>query len=88
MVALAHAPRLLGALTLAPYLGEWLDRLLEVWVLTSTLFGLHHGLGLPLRSAAVSALLGWIAVRVMALVLGRPLTGCSAPPARGRRRGR
>jgi hypothetical protein len=74
VVALAQAPRLLGALTLAPYLGEWLDRLLEVWVLTLTLFGLHVGLGLPVEGAALAALLGWVAVRLLWLLFGRPVT--------------
>jgi hypothetical protein len=74
VIALAHAPRLLGFLTLAPYLGEMLDRLLDVWVMTLMLFGLHHGIGLPLHGAAALALLGLGSVRLLTLVLGRPLT--------------
>jgi hypothetical protein len=74
VVGLAHAPRLLGVLTLAPYLGEWLERLLDVWVLALTLFGLHVGLGLPVETAALAALTGWAAVRLLRLVFGRPMT--------------
>ena len=74
VVALAQAPRLLGFLTLAPYLGELLDRLLDVWVLTLVLFGLHHGVGIPVHLAALLALLGWGAMRLLAFVFGRPLT--------------
>ena len=74
VVALAQAPRLLGFLTLAPYLGELLDRLLDVWVLTLVLFGLHHGVGIPVHLAALLALLGWGAMRLLALIFGRPLT--------------
>jgi hypothetical protein len=74
VIALAQAPRLLGFLTLGPYLGELLDRLLDVWVLTLVLFGLHHGLGLPVHVAALVALLGWVAQRLLWLVFGRPLT--------------
>ena len=65
VIALAQAPRLLGFLTLAPYLGELLDRLLDVWVLTLVLFGLHHGLGMTVQGAALLALLGWAAMRVL-----------------------
>lgn len=73
VIALAHAPRLLGCLTLAPYLGEWFDRLLDVWILTLVLYGLHRGLGLPIPAAALLALLGWVSVHLLLLVLGRPL---------------
>jgi hypothetical protein len=73
VVGLAQAPRLLGFLTLAPYFGELFDRLLDVWVLTLVLFGLHQGIGLPAHTAALLALLGWAAMRLFALVLGRPL---------------
>jgi hypothetical protein len=74
VVALAQAPRLLGFLTLAPYLGELFDRLLEVWVLTLVLFGLHHGVGMTVQGAAVLALLGWASMHALSFVLGRPLT--------------
>lgn len=73
VVALAHAPLLFGVLTLAPYLGEQLDRALDVWVLLLTLFGLHHGLGLPFADAAFFAFAGWASMRALALLLGRPL---------------
>jgi hypothetical protein len=74
VIALAHAPRLLGFLTLAPYLGELLDRLLDAWVLTLVLYGLHRGIGLPVQTAALLALLGWATIRLLSLVFGRPLT--------------
>jgi hypothetical protein len=73
VIALAQAPRLLGFLTLAPYFGEIFDRLLDAWVLTLVLFGLHQGVGLPIEGAALLALLGWAAMRVLALLFGRPL---------------
>jgi hypothetical protein len=74
VVALAHAPRLLGCLTLAPYLGELLDRLLDVWILALMLFGLHVGLSVPIEGAVLSAGLGWVAIRLLWLAFGRPLT--------------
>lgn len=72
VVALAHAPRLFGVLTLAPYFGEMLDRVLDVWVLLLVLFGLHVGHGMPLLDAAIFALAGWAAMRLLALLFGRP----------------
>ena len=74
VIALAQAPRLLGFLTFAPYFGELFDRLLDVWVLLLVLYGLHQALGMTVQGAAVLALLGWAATRVLTLVFGRPLT--------------
>jgi hypothetical protein len=74
VIALAHAPRLLGFATLAPYFGELFDRLLDVWVLLLVLYGLHAGLGVPVHGATMLALIGWGSMRLLALVLGRPLT--------------
>ena len=73
IIALAQAPRLFGILTLAPYFGEALNRLLDVLVFGLILFGLHHGIGIPVGIAAVAALLGWVAIRLMSLLFGRPL---------------
>lgn len=73
IIALAQAPRLLGVLTLAPYFGEALSRLLDVLVFGLILFGLYHGLGIPVGIAAMAALLGWAAIRLMSLLFGRPL---------------
>lgn len=72
IIALAQAPRLFGILTLAPYFGEALSRLLDVLVFGLILFGLHHGIGIPVGIAAMAALLGWVAIRLMSLLFGRP----------------
>lgn len=74
VIALAQSPRLLGFLTLAPYLGELLDRFLDVWVLTLVLYGLHEGLDMGIEAAALLALLGWAAARALTFALGRPMT--------------
>jgi hypothetical protein len=74
VIALAQAPLMLGFLTLAPYLGELLDRLLDVWAMTLVLFGLHKGLGMTVEGAALIALLGWGSMHALAFVLDRPLT--------------
>lgn len=73
VIALAQAPRLFGILTLAPYFGEALSRLLDVLVFGLILFGLHHGIGIPFGIAAMAAFLGWVAIRLMSLLFGRPL---------------
>jgi hypothetical protein len=73
IIALAQAPRLFGILTLAPYFGEALSRLLDVLVFGLILFGLYHGIGIPVGIAAMAALLGWAAIRLMSLLFGRPL---------------
>ncbi|MFN3548556.1 MAG: hypothetical protein ACK4U0_13790 [Mesorhizobium sp.] len=73
IIALAQAPRLFGILTLAPFFGEGLSRLLDVFVFALILFGLHHGIGIPFGIAAMAALLGWVAIRLMSLAFGRPL---------------
>ena len=92
VIALAQAPRLLGFLTLAPYLGELLDRLLDVWALTLVLFGLHQGVGMTVagRRADRAARLGRDA-RCSRFVLGRPLDlrrrrAAARPPPAGRSR--
>ncbi|RST87375.1 hypothetical protein EJC49_06100 [Aquibium carbonis] len=72
IIALAQAPRLFGILTLAPYFGEALSRFLDVLVFGLILFGLHHGIGIPVGIAAMAALLGWVAIRLMSLLFGRP----------------
>lgn len=74
VIALAHAPRLLGALTLTPYFGETLDRVLDAWIVLLVVFGLNTGLGLPLGAAAMLALFGWLALRLFWLAFGQPLT--------------
>jgi hypothetical protein len=73
VIALAHAPRLLGLLILAPHVGEAFSRFLDVWVFALILFGLHHGIGIPVGIAAMAALLGWLAIRLLWLLFGRPI---------------
>jgi len=70
--ALAFAPRLLSPLVIAPYVGEAIDRGIEIWVMLAVVFGLHHGLGLHLAAAAVVAALGWLSLRMVNRLLGRP----------------
>ncbi len=73
VITLAQAPRLLGLFILAPHIGEAFSRLLDVWVFALILFGLHHGIGIPVGIAAMAALLGWVAIRLLWLLFGRPI---------------
>jgi hypothetical protein len=70
--ALAFAPRLLSPLTIAPYVGEAIERAIEIWVMLLVVFGLHHALGLHIAAAAVVAALGWLSLRAANRTLGRP----------------
>lgn len=70
--ALAFAPRLLSPLTIAPYVGEAIERALEIWVMLLVVFGLHHGLGLHVAASAAVAGLGWLSLRGANWLLGRP----------------
>lgn len=74
ILALANAPHLFGAFVLMPYVGQGLARLIEVWVLALTVFGLHLGLAIPLVLAAAAALSGWIVMRLLLILFGEPLS--------------
>ena len=71
--ASAFAPRLLSPLTIAPFVGEPIDRLIEIWVMLLVVFGLYHGLDLHLAAATAVAGLGWLSLRATNLLLGWPL---------------
>lgn len=72
--ALANAPRLVGVLVLMPYLGQLVSRILDVWVLALTVFGLHFGLQIPIFIAAGAALAGWIVMQLLLMLFGAPLS--------------
>lgn len=74
VIALAFAPRLLGLMTLAPYLGETVDHILDTWVLVLVIFGLQAGLAVPLWLAAGAAGLGWAIAWASRLLFGAPLS--------------
>jgi hypothetical protein len=71
--ASAFAPRLFSPLIIAPYVGEPIDRLIEIWVMLLVVFGLHQGLELHLAAATAVAGLGWLSLRATNLLLGWPL---------------
>jgi hypothetical protein len=75
VVALALAPRLLGALTIAPYYGPGLGRLIDIWVMALVIFGLQTALDAPAMVAAFAGVAGWIAQYALRRLGGRILRG-------------
>ncbi|MFP4126189.1 MAG: hypothetical protein ACLFU0_06035 [Alphaproteobacteria bacterium] len=71
--ALAFAPRLFSPLVIAPYVGEGIERGIDIWVMLLVVFGLYHGLELHLAASATVAALGWLSLRITNRLLGRPL---------------
>jgi len=58
VIALSFGPRLFGLLTIAPYYGEFLGRLLDGWMIACAAHGIH-ALGLPGHVAAICSVAGW-----------------------------
>lgn len=75
VVALAFAPRLFGVLTIAPYYGPGLGRLIDIWVMALVIFGLQTALHAPAQVAAFAGVSGWIAQYALRRVGGRILRG-------------
>jgi len=73
VVCLAFAPRLLGALSIAPYFGIALGHALEVWAMALAIFGLHMAMGLPLGASVACGGAGWIMSYALRSFLGRAL---------------
>lgn len=73
VVSLAFAPRLLGALSIAPYFGVAFGNILEVWAMALAIFGLHIAIGLPLGAAFACGAAGWIISYALRSFLGRAL---------------
>lgn len=59
VIAVSFGPRLLGVLTIAPYYGEFLGRLLDGWMIAVAAFGIHIAVGLSGPLAALCSVLGW-----------------------------
>lgn len=59
VIALSYAPRLWGFATLLPYLGQGLQRLLNVWVALALLLGVGVAYRMTFWQALAPVLLGW-----------------------------
>lgn len=60
LVALAHTPLLLGFLTLVPHFGSYMLHVLRAWVLFDLVVAVGVTTGVPLVSAVLSCLPGWL----------------------------
>ncbi len=73
VLALAFAPRLFGAFSIAPYFGAALGNLFEIWAMALAMFGLHTALDLPLGAAVFCGGAGWAVSYGLRSFLGRLL---------------
>ena len=60
VISLGYAPRLLGALTIAPYYGEVLGRALDAWSMACVGWGISVITGGPIWAALVCAVFCWL----------------------------
>jgi hypothetical protein len=65
IVALAHAPLLLGFFVLLPYVGLIVHKLLRVYVLLALLVGLYAGYQASFWQAVLCAVVGWLLVQLI-----------------------
>jgi Yip1 domain len=72
-VSLAYAPLLLSFFVLLPYLGSFLDHVLDVWSFLAMLVALSVTLHLDFWQALVCALLGWVLIQLLKYTIGRPI---------------
>ena len=61
VVSISYAPRLLSALTIAPFYGELLGRLLDAWTMACVGWGVWITTGASVIDATLCALVGWSA---------------------------
>lgn len=59
-ISIGYAPRMLSVLTIAPYYGELLERVLDAWTMVCVGLGLWVLTGGPLAVVLACALLGWL----------------------------
>lgn len=73
VVSLAFAPRLLGALSIAPYFGIAFGHVLEVWAMLLAIYGLHVAIDLPIGASVACGGAGWLISYGFRSFLGRAL---------------
>lgn len=72
-VGVSYVPLLLSFLTLLPYLGPGIVRILYLISYTIMVNRLHLAIGFPVREAVVTVLLSFVVVMVVRGTIGRPL---------------
>jgi len=73
VIALAFAPLLLGFFVLLPYLGSFLDHVLDIWSFLAIVVALSVTMQLRFWQALVCALLGWVIIGLLRYTIGRPI---------------
>ncbi len=73
VISLAFAPLLLGFFILLPYMGSFLEHVLDVWSFLAMLVALSVTLQLDFWQALVCALLGWAVIQALKYTVGRPV---------------
>lgn len=73
VVGLAHAPRLLGALTLTPYFGTAIGAALTTWTLLALTVGARVAFGVGLIEALLLLGVAWLVGEATSRTIGRPL---------------
>lgn len=63
-IGFAYAPQVLNFLTLIPFLGRPIERVLAVWSLLAVIIATRQGLDITTRLAAVICLVGWPLIQV------------------------
>lgn len=70
-VSLGYAPLLFGFFILLPYMGSFIEHVLEIWSLLAIIVAVIVTLHLHFWQALVCTLVGWVIVQVAKYLLGR-----------------
>jgi hypothetical protein len=73
-VSLAYAPFLFGFLILLPYMGSFIDHVLDAWSFLAVLVAMNVTLGLRLWQALLCTLFGWLIFQLLKYAIGKPIT--------------
>ncbi|MFL5661121.1 MAG: hypothetical protein ACJ8BW_07190 [Ktedonobacteraceae bacterium] len=73
-VSLAYAPYLFGFLILLPYMGSFIDHVLDTWSFLAVLVAMNVTLGLRLWQALLCTLFGWLIFQLLKYTIGKPIT--------------
>lgn len=73
VVSLAFAPLLLGFFVLLPYLGSFLNHVLDVWSFLAVVVALGVTMQLQFWQALLYALLGLVIIQLLRYTIGRPI---------------
>lgn len=71
-ISLAYVPLLFGFFVLLPYLGSFLEHVLDIWWFLAMLVALNITLNLSFTQALFCVLLGWVIIEVLKYTIGRP----------------